>query len=178
MHGVRPTPPRHLQNEIAPQITLRRRRRPEPIRFIRMQHMQCPPVSVRVDRYSGHPHLPARANHPQSDLAAIRNQHFFYRSSQAAILPQGQSLATKSALQRKRPPIAGGLRSCEQRSYCILTPPCVAFSFFSSFALRAPMAFWIQSSTWAISALRAASSPHSRSALRRYVSCRYCIASS
>jgi len=31
--------------------------------------------------------------------------------------------------------------------YCIETPPCVAFSFFSSFSFRAPMAFWIQEST-------------------------------
>src|SRR5271170_407277 len=140
MHGVRPTPPCHLQNEIAPQITIHRRCRAKAIRFICMQDMQCPPVGVRVDRHRGDPHLPARANHPQSYLAAIRNQHFFYRSSQAAILPQWPSLATDGPLNEGGLPSreASGLAS--NNSYCIVTPPCVAFSFFSSFALRAPMA--------------------------------------
>ena len=88
MHRIGPRPPRNLQDQIPPQIALRRRRRPQPVRLIRMQHMQRPPVRIRVHRHRGHPHLAASANHSQRNLTAIRNQHFFYRSSQAAILSQ------------------------------------------------------------------------------------------
>src|SRR5207248_3267685 len=115
-----------------------------------MQDMQCPPVRIRVDRNRSHPHLAASTNYPQSDLAAICNQYFFYRSSQAAILQQLYN--RKTAPQNK-----GGLPSREASDsasycgYCIVTPPCAAFSFFCSFALRAPMAFCILSSTSAIS---------------------------
>ena len=62
--------------------------------------------------------------------------------------------------------------------YFISTPPAFFFAFSASFALRAPMARCAQSSAFAKSSLRAASLPHSMSALRRYVRFRYCMASS
>jgi hypothetical protein len=61
-----------------------------------VQHMQRATVCVRVDRNRSQPHLATSPNHTQSNLAAIRNQHFFYRSSQAAILPQQQHPANRS----------------------------------------------------------------------------------
>src|SRR5438445_802032 len=76
-----------------------------------MQDMQCPPVRIRVDRNRSHPHLAASTNYPQSDLAAICNQYFFCRSSQAAILQQlynrktAPPPRTKEASHRGRPPI-------------------------------------------------------------------------
>ena len=78
----------NVEDQIAPQIALRRRCGAQPIRLIRMQYMQRGAVGIGVDGHRGQPHLTAGANHPQRNLAAIRNQHFFYRSSQAAILPQ------------------------------------------------------------------------------------------
>ena len=110
MHGIRPGPPRHIENQIAAQIALRRRRRAQPVRLVRMKHMQRRAVGIGVDRHRPQPHLAARANHPQRNLAAIRNQHFFYGPSQAAILPtRGACQAHKHSLTTKEePPRRGG----------------------------------------------------------------------
>lgn len=55
--------------------------------LIRMKHMQGGTIGVGVDSHRAQPHLPAGANDAQCDLAAVRNQDFLYRPSQAAILP-------------------------------------------------------------------------------------------
>jgi len=82
--------------------------------------------------------------------------------------------------QTEKPPAfrRESLLLLEANGCYIETPPPAFCSFFNSFALRAPMALLLHRSTCAISALRAASLPHSRSALRRYVSWMYCMASS
>ncbi len=86
----------------------------------------------------------------------------------------------EAAIGRKKKPSRGArafwLGRCV--TYFMTTPPAAFSLAFSSLALRAPMAFCTQSCACARSALRAASSPQSVSALRRYCRFRYCMASS
>src|ERR1700722_8809398 len=114
----------------------------------------------------------------------VRRKRQFYPRSSAA-RPRENPLGGTADKQRRNskreglPYPRGLLQLSEEISdYCIVTPPAFFSSFFRSFSLRAPIARWLHSSALARSALRAASSPHARSALRRKVSCRYCIASS
>ncbi len=109
MHRIRPHSPGNRQNHIPPQIALRRRRRPQPISLIRMQHMQRRAVRVGVHGHRRQSHLPACTNHAQCNLTAIRNQDFFYRPSQAAILtqPSPKFACRRPYHKQARPPTSG-----------------------------------------------------------------------
>src|ERR1035441_1529322 len=97
-------------------------------------------------------------------------------------LPAGQNnlLAPTPAPTEKPPAVRreASPHALAANGHYIVTPPPAFFSLFSSLVLRAPMARLVHTSTWAISAFCAAALPQSRSALRRYINCRYVIASS
>ena len=88
MYSIRRRATRNLEDKIAAKVALGRGSRPQTVRLIGMKHMQRGTVGVRIDGHGPQPHLAAGANHPQRDLAAVRNQDFLYGPSQAAILPQ------------------------------------------------------------------------------------------
>src|SRR5580704_15520887 len=71
-----------------------------------MKHMQRSTVRVGVYGHRRQPHLAARANDPQGNFAAIRNQDLLYRPSQAAILPQAIYTFACTG-KREGPPISG-----------------------------------------------------------------------
>ena len=76
MDRIRTHPQSNLKNQIAPQIALRSRRGPQPVRLICMENMQCRPVHIRVHRHRLDAHLPARTNNPQRNLTAVCHQNF------------------------------------------------------------------------------------------------------
>ena len=92
----------NIENQIAAQIALCRRRRAEAVSFIGVKHMERGAVGVGVDRHCSQPHLAAGANHPQRNLAAVRNQDLLYLPAQAAILPHHLQPAVVVILRRRR----------------------------------------------------------------------------
>ena len=81
-------PRRNLDHGVAPQVALRRRARPEPVRLVRSPDVRGPPVGVRKDGDASDPELAQRAEDADRDLAAVRDEHLRERSHVRRILPE------------------------------------------------------------------------------------------
>ncbi len=78
-----------LQDQIGEQIALPRRRRPEPHRLIRHQHMRAARIGIRIDRDRRDPHLLGGAHHPAGDFTTIGDQDFLEHSTLPSRLREG-----------------------------------------------------------------------------------------
>jgi hypothetical protein len=172
MNGVRAGAARDVKNEIAAQIRLACSRRPQAVRLVGGENVESGAIRIGEDGHRRQAEFAARAEDAQRNLAAVGYEDFAHEDTE-----YGQQAACAKLRKKQKPSPQRGLLRIRFGAYCITTP--FTFSLaFSSLALRAPMALWTQSCATSRSALRAASFPHSRSALRRDIRFRYCIASS
>ena len=100
---------RRLDDPIADQIALRRRRRPDPDRFVRLQYMLRAGIGIRIDRHGAHPHPARRADHPAGDLSAVGDQDSVEHAA-GAVSPRPARPACASRGKRSRLPCPRRLR--------------------------------------------------------------------
>ena len=77
MNRLRPALLRHVDDAVHRQITLRRRRRTDPIRVVCILDVKRLSVGIRIDGDAFDVQLAARAADPNRDLAAIGDQNSF-----------------------------------------------------------------------------------------------------
>ncbi len=74
MHAGRAAALRHVEDDVAAQIAVARRRRADQMRLVRQPDMRRPGIRLRIDGDGAQPQPPRRADHAAGDLAAIGDE--------------------------------------------------------------------------------------------------------